>query len=701
MKISKIHIENFRVLKNIDLTPSQMNCVIGENNAGKSSVLLALKLFLNGSKVNINDYYDPDQPILIEVTFNSITENDLLKIVDDEHRVRISNLIQDNELKFQRKYDSNLSSELLCYKKVPINEIYNENWYNENLKGKTGSALKEFMKHTYLLNDEQISDIRTQATAKEIIEQIATTLNEADLHYVWGNLPTGINVVNPIFPEPIYIPAVKDFSDETKTKETTSFGKLVKILFSQIEASEEFNEIQTAFENLNKMLNRQLITNNDNETIIDDRLESVKQLELDIEKVLQESFTNIKLELQIPNPELKQIFNSTQILIDDGIKSTIDYKGDGIKRSLVFSILRTYVERLNISNNNPDYLFLFEEPELYLHPNGQRILYNVLERLSIKDQVFVTTHSPNFFSATAKETCFIKIYKDFSSSPPCSKAKEINFVQNSSYKDAFQIICYENSTPAFFSKKVLLVEGDSDLIFLKGLSTFINESYCFDKANIPIIRINGKMNTKRFHQFYKHFDIEVFTLLDLDVLIDGFDKLELGAKAQELGELRDSFLIKLDQICDDKNISSKVNGKLIAKQVEKLTWQDKYKRLKEIASKIKLKQDITEDEIQEIDSLFEFETNNRRREALKLHETFYLEEKINIINKLYDLGYFVLNLGAIEAYYPNQTSGEDKPSKALNALKIIEQANISYLPKIRYHEADECELSLIMNKIFS
>lgn len=274
MKISKIHIENFRGLKNIDLTPSQMNCVIGENNAGKSSVLLALKLFLNGSKVNLNDYYDSSQPIIIEVTFNSITENDLLKIVDEEHRSRIRNLIYDNEIKFQRKYDPHLSSELLCYKKVPINEIYNENWYNENLKGKAGSALKEFMKQIYFLNDEQISDIRTQATAKEIIEQIANTLNGDDLHYVWGSLPTGINVVSPLFPEPIYIPAVKDFSDETKTKETTSFGKLVKILFSQIEASKEFNEIQTAFETLNKMLNRQIITSEEHETIIDNRLES-------------------------------------------------------------------------------------------------------------------------------------------------------------------------------------------------------------------------------------------------------------------------------------------------------------------------------------------------------------------------------------------------------------------------------------------
>lgn len=325
----------------------------------------------------------------------------------------------------------------------------------------------------------------------------------------------------------------------------------------------------------------------------------------------------------------------------------------------------------------------------------------MLEKLSYKDQVFVTTHSPNFFSATAKETCFVKIYKDFSSTPPSSKAKEINFVQNSSYKDAFQIICYENSTPAFFSKKVLLVEGDSDLIFLKGLSRFINDSYCFEKTNIPIIRINGKMNTKRFYDFYKHFDIEVFTLLDLDILIDGFDKLVLDSQTTELQGLRNSLLTKLDQICEDQGIDSKIKGSMISEQTKKRSWQDKYIRLKELAYKVKNKEDITDTDLQEIDELFEFETNNKRREALKLPETFYLEEKIQLINRLYDLGYFVLNLGAIEAYYPEATSGEDKPSKALNALKIIEEGNINYLPKISYRETEHCELSLIMNKIFS
>ncbi|MDC4811178.1 ATP-binding protein, partial [Acinetobacter baumannii] len=76
MRISHIHIENFRGLKEIDLTPSQMNCLIGENNAGKSTALLAINLFLNGTRISESDYYDKSKEIFIDITFSDLNEND-------------------------------------------------------------------------------------------------------------------------------------------------------------------------------------------------------------------------------------------------------------------------------------------------------------------------------------------------------------------------------------------------------------------------------------------------------------------------------------------------------------------------------------------------------------------------------------------------------------------------------------------------
>ena len=703
MKISEIYIKNFRGLKEISLTPAQMNCIVGENNAGKSTALLAINLFIKGSKISESDYYDKYEEIFIDITFTEVNEADLNKILDTENRSRIHQLIENNKLKFRRKYKLDFTSELLCYKKVPINSIYKADWIANELKGKRSADLKVFLRDTYQVSQDALSTITSQATAREKIQSIIEQLPVDQFYYDWESLPTGFsNTVTPMFPEPIYIPAVKDFSDETKTKESTSFGKLVKILFTQIEKSTEFLEIKNSFQKLNKMLNRQIIKKEDGtDQLLDERLESLKILEDEIQNIFQESFSQIKLELQIPNPELKQIFNNTQILIDDGIKTTIDYKGDGVKRTLVFSILRTYVERLNSHNPATDYIFLFEEPELYLHPNGQRILYNVLEKLSEKDQVFVTTHSPNFFSATAKETCFVKIYKCFSVSPPCSQAKEINFVRSATYKDAFQILCYENNASAFFSKKVLLVEGDSDLIFLKGLSIFMNQNYCFDKFNIPIIRINGKTNIKRFSDFYQHFDIQVFSLLDRDMLIEGFEHLSFGEASQEVMQLRQDLLNKLDQLCQEYNIFPKLNKNVIKSQISKNTWQEKYLRLKELCLKFQAERNLTNEEFEEINHLFEFETNNKRRIALEMEITRNLPEKLLLINRLYELGYFVLNNGAIEQYYPLGFTGADKPSNALSALEIIKASNIDYLPKISYQNVDYCELGRIMNKIFN
>jgi len=77
VNVAKIHIENFRSVKNLDLKLSKINALIGPNNAGKSNIMRALSLVLGESWpsnkiINDNDYFDRDRrnTIKIQVMFD-------------------------------------------------------------------------------------------------------------------------------------------------------------------------------------------------------------------------------------------------------------------------------------------------------------------------------------------------------------------------------------------------------------------------------------------------------------------------------------------------------------------------------------------------------------------------------------------------------------------------------------------------------
>jgi putative ATP-dependent endonuclease of OLD family len=110
------------------------------------------------------------------------------------------------------------------------------------------------------------------------------------------------------------------------------------------------------------------------------------------------------------------------------------------------------------------YLLMFEEPELFLHPEAQKILFSALHVFSTHNQVVVTTHSPLFMGPDATAT-FVRLSKTLPAdgSKPFSAAVPVD-LSGLGARDEFQIICFENNNAAFFAKKVVLVEGDSDVI---------------------------------------------------------------------------------------------------------------------------------------------------------------------------------------------------------------------------------------------
>ena len=73
MKLSHLHVRNYRGLRDISIPLSSFVCLTGENNGGKSSVLQSLSLFLSGSALKATDYFDTSQQISISVTLTQVT----------------------------------------------------------------------------------------------------------------------------------------------------------------------------------------------------------------------------------------------------------------------------------------------------------------------------------------------------------------------------------------------------------------------------------------------------------------------------------------------------------------------------------------------------------------------------------------------------------------------------------------------------
>ena len=288
----------------------------------------------------------------------------------------------------------------------------------------------------------------TQKSIREAIQSLVDGLHESDFVMESDKLPTGVDSsIQALLPEVIYIPAVKDLSDDLKTNEASSFGKLLSILFNQTQG--QLGEMEDLFLGLHAQLNVQRTADG---TVKDERLPEVRMIEGLLEAHLRSGFPRASVSIEIPPPELKTVLANARISIDDGIRSDFKTKGDGLRRSVTFAILRTYADLrareryLDPAAATRPYMLLFEEPELFLHPQAQRQLFESLKVFSEDNYVVVSTHSSSFFIPQATGT-FIKLAKDYSTVPPRAVAYPVD-LSVITLKDQFQLIRQENNDAA-------------------------------------------------------------------------------------------------------------------------------------------------------------------------------------------------------------------------------------------------------------
>ena len=83
-----------------------------------------------------------------------------------------------------------------------------------------------------------------------------------------------------------------------------------------------------------------------------------------------------------------------------GFVGSINLLSEGLRSIYALSLLETYSEE----NDTLPCIILMEDPEIYLHPQLQKMASEILYRLSKKNQVVFSTHSPNLiFNFSSKQ----------------------------------------------------------------------------------------------------------------------------------------------------------------------------------------------------------------------------------------------------------------------------------------------------------
>ncbi|PHS16416.1 MAG: ATP-dependent endonuclease [Kangiella sp.] len=709
MKISELSIKNFKGLREETFSPKSFSCLVGENNAGKSTVLQALVYALNRPKnIPASMFYDENQAIIFKLKFEEVTVGDLNRL-KPEHKKKMEPLVYGGELTLTAKYINTEGVELFVAKLVPVDEGLREDVIKANFTGvRSAAQARAVIQVNYPEYIEELPDYVTPAQAKEFLNQKIAELSPDQFEYIDTTLPSGIpSSISALIPEPIYIPAVKNFEDDLKTTQSTSFGRLMGLLMEDL--SSDLQDINDTLLDLKKRLNRYV---DDNGDMQDQRLPKVVELESTIEGFLSENFPNISVDLEIPPPEIKTILNTAKIYIDDGSRDLIENKGDGVKRSLTFSLLRAYVEILSRRNaevtnevledeNAQEVLekpliFLFEEPELYLHPKAQRILFSTLAAISNDFQTVITTHSPLFFEpgVTAQ---FVRVAKEAAEPKPIGKLYPVDFDIDQENLNTFRMAKFDHSEAAFFSNHIVLYEGESDDFFFRHMAKTLKHEWSFDDKNIALVEVGGKGNFSKFRKFFKSFGLKVSILCDLDVLVKDFQ--HLGA-SEETTVQKGQLLQTLNRRVDELDITAQLTGKRVKKQCKNPRWIEKYEAAKQVISQVTEVGNATAEQIELFNSLFLWEADEAKYTVLTSDDEVKIEV-VALLDQLRSEGIYVLSKGAIEEYYPAEiTMNISKPERALKVIEHVTTREFALALSSPLVEGRVSEFEEIFSSIF-
>ncbi|MGX4607607.1 ATP-dependent nuclease [Priestia sp. JNUCC 25] len=339
MRLVKVNILNYKSIKYQEVDVSELNCLVGQNNSGKSTILDAIQSFYGEKDLSDEDHYmgTKDQ-IEIELCFShSFNKEEVSDFFYDLESYRPDSVIEEQSILVRRAETAELAVEKGYLKFILIRKYGHRNsklhitFYGEKINFE---KLKLYIPPLFVISAIRNPETEAKALKNSMFQQLLERILSGweDSHQI--SIPT----------------------DQRKF----SYKELKRLMLDNLKLmlNPIINKINTYFQS----------------NLRTDSLSLNVQVNFTSETTTEYKIRTFLIDKNFPNKEID-----------------ILSCGTGLQNIMILSLLQTL---LTFQSNINQSILLFEEPEVYLHPSLQRKMINALKDLSLNNQVFFTTHSP-------------------------------------------------------------------------------------------------------------------------------------------------------------------------------------------------------------------------------------------------------------------------------------------------------------------
>ncbi len=523
MKIVTVRIQNFRGFKDETIEFNDYTCFVGHNGSGKSTVLAALNVFFRQykdsrtdlSRLTVDDFHhkNVDEPIQITVTFTGLSPEAVADLAGYERQGKLI-------VSSVARYDPQTQ-------RAEVKQYGSRMGFADFARyfeaDKAGASAKDLQGIYDSLRSHGLPVAKTKPAMVEALRAFeeanapaCVPIQSEDQFY---GATKGANRLAPHV-QWIFVPAAKDFAEESEEKKTSALGQLLaRTIRSRVDFSQKILEIKTTVgQTYQDMLNAE-------QGVLD---ELSLSLEVKLKNWAHPNATAKILWKQDPDKSIKVEEPLAYIRIGERMfEGELFRFGHGMQRSCMLTLLHE-LAATTVTEQLPTLVMGIEEPELYQHPPQARYLAEVLQDLAQSGaQIVLCSHSPLFIPGDDVEA--IRVVRE-EGAPPASCIRHLK------YGDLAKLLeecgeglfrpagllakLYTSLNPTinemFFCKVLVLVESQEDMAYLATYLALEGRLADFRRCGCHIVPVAGKSNMLKPFVVAKSLDIPTFILFDAD-----------------------------------------------------------------------------------------------------------------------------------------------------------------------------------------